>query len=755
MATVTVTSTADSGAGSLRQAISDAAAGDTIEFDSTTFPEGVGTTIYLSSQLAPTKTLIIDGGATWTSGGVLKTRVILDAQDERRVMQNASYNLAFNGITFANGYVTSTSYGGGYRGENSSAAAFNNCVFDHCRAARNGGGVYLHSSASGTFTNCLFDTCHGPTSATYNGGCAYIVDSSSATFTNCTFDTCYIRGYGGTINFNSSGVLTVSDCTFSGCYATVESGGCFFFSSSGTKTITNCVFNSCSAPNGSVAIIASTGDVTFNRCLFANNTATSRGCIADFSAASAAATVVENCVAYGNSSGSGSCSVVDYSISVGSVTVKGCTFGQSGAGLDEVSTTNATITDSLLAQNVDFSTVGFIDLANHDFRLAPGSAYLSGATGYQSGDVDFLGHPRKDNGALGAYEGSWVVVDDNGTLTLSGDLITDYLIIGDGATITFSGVDRILAVTSGATIGGATFQNGTDSTGYLAIPVGTVLTDATFTGVKSATYGAGASGFSAAIASATTATLSWSATNANVPVLLEIQNGGAWNTLSASATSPYTATADPIGGQTFRLFDGVNFLTATSVSELAKLYQVVAGTITVDADENDWRAVTLVKTRWQVVSGTIPLNSDGNNWQVITYLVSVTDMDQNVKPGQALSLLARVYDAYDNNSPLLNDGSNISSVYYTCEKKTKGILDPEWSPVTGHNNVSVDPSCVLSQLTEDDAWDVDQIGYNFALTPDIRTNPLFDDAGEYRIRVRVNLSSGNPVVFYKTVNVVN
>ena len=145
------------------------------------------------------------------------------------------------------------------------------------------------------------------------------------------------------------------------------------------------------------------------------------------------------------------------------------------------------------------------------------------------------------------------------------------------------------------------------------------------------------------------------------------------------------------------------------------------------------------------------INNEWHDWQVITYLVSVIDMNNILKPGQAAALLARVYDAYDNDTPLVNDGSNVESVYYTCEQKTKGLYTPEYAPVEGHNNVSAGTDCVLSALETDDAWDVDQIGYNFALTPDIRTYPLFPTAGSYRIRVKINFESGNPVEFYRDI----
>ena len=135
-------------------------------------------------------------------------------------------------------------------------------------------------------------------------------------------------------------------------------------------------------------------------------------------------------------------------------------------------------------------------------------------------------------------------------------------------------------------------------------------------------------------------------------------------------------------------------------------------------------------------------------------IFTVNEMNENLKPGQDCAILARVYDAFDNDSPLLNLGSNISSVYYTCEKKTKSLYTTEWSPVTGHNNVSAGADCVLSSLQTDDAWDLDNVGYNFLLSPEIRDYPLFETAGLYRIKATINPAGGDPITFYKEINVI-
>jgi hypothetical protein len=270
------------------------------------------------------------------------------------------------------------------------------------------------------------------------------------------------------------------------------------------------------------------------------------------------------------------------------------------------------------------------------------------------------------------------------------------------------------------------------SRGYVVAPSASDCDAATLTNVVCCVSGAGASDFRAQITSPTTASLSWSQTDSDVPVLLEARESesGTWTTLSTSATSPYSVTDDDIVYLTFRIFDGENFYTAAASYTFAKFYQVVAG--------------------------YVPRNNDTtpHSWQTVIKLLTVNEMNENLKPGQDCAILARVYDAFDNDSPLLNLGSNISSVYYTCEKKTKSLYTTEWSPVTGHNNVSAGADCVLSSLQTDDAWDLDNVGYNFLLSPEIRDYPLFETAGLYRIKATINPAGGDPITFYKEINVI-
>ena len=316
--------------------------------------------------------------------------------------------------------------------------------------------------------------------------------------------------------------------------------------------------------------------------------------------------------------------------------------------------------------------------------------------------------------------------------------------------MTLSGADRILTIRRGVYI--STGATATSSTrGYLVLPLGVSSSPLALTNVIACVSGASATDLAASPSGYT-----WTAVNPSIPVVLEKRVNGAWTTVAQASGNSYSTALSV--GDSVRLFDGVNFFTATVEGgsyDFAELYQAIVVSIPLNSDEKEWTANSHYITTWENVSGTIALDDDGHEWQTITSIISVDDMDGKVKPGQAISILSRIYDAFDNTEPLINSGTNIDSVYYTCEKYGKGLYVEEFTPVTGHANVSAGASCVLSQLTTDDAWDVDETGYTFILTPDIRTNPLFTSPGTYRFTITINLASGNPIVFYKEVEVTN
>ena len=163
MATLTVTTNADSGTGSLRQAIADATSGDTIVFDSTVFPAGQTTAIPLASTLTVSKSLTIDAGTPVKSGSganlQLTCRVALDGQESIRVAFTTGSNtqIVWHGVCFQRGKYLP---GGGLYTYLSSQNDLTDCVFSHNSTGNsttgNGGGLYSDSDSQNTLTGCVF-----------------------------------------------------------------------------------------------------------------------------------------------------------------------------------------------------------------------------------------------------------------------------------------------------------------------------------------------------------------------------------------------------------------------------------------------------------------------------------------------------------------------------------------------------------------------------------------------------------------------
>ena len=183
-ATLTVTNANDTGTGSLRQAITTAAPGDTITF-------AADYTITLGSQLDISKNLTIDGGAH---------HITISGNNAVRVFNvNAGITFNLSNLTVANGNVSN----------------------------QNGGGI----SNSGTLnvTNSTF----AGNSAGSGGG---IYNVGTLNVTNSTFSANSASYYGGGIG--SYGTVTVINSTFSGGSASWGGGGLY---NGGTLNVTNSI----------------------------------------------------------------------------------------------------------------------------------------------------------------------------------------------------------------------------------------------------------------------------------------------------------------------------------------------------------------------------------------------------------------------------------------------------------------------------------------------------------------------------------
>jgi hypothetical protein len=140
--TLTVTSTADSGAGSLRGALGFAGNGDTID------ATGVSGTITLTSgELAvPSSVTILGPGS-----GLLT----VSGNHASRVFNISGTNVTITALTISNGYSTTLNGAGLYIGGGAGrSVAINNCVVVNNATTHSGGGI-CNVGTSLTLSNCL------------------------------------------------------------------------------------------------------------------------------------------------------------------------------------------------------------------------------------------------------------------------------------------------------------------------------------------------------------------------------------------------------------------------------------------------------------------------------------------------------------------------------------------------------------------------------------------------------------------------
>lgn len=180
--TLTVTSSADNGAGTLRALVSQAVSGDTIIFGTGL----AGQTIMLSGgQLTVTNNLTIDASAL--AGGV----AISGNNASRVLLVNSNATLTLRSLTLINGQVSADS-GGGIRNEGNLTAF--NCIFSN-NAALGGNGVNPGGGNNG-----------GPGGGGAGLGGAIYSEGAALTLGGCTFQGNLAQGGTGGAGNNSGGL---------------------------------------------------------------------------------------------------------------------------------------------------------------------------------------------------------------------------------------------------------------------------------------------------------------------------------------------------------------------------------------------------------------------------------------------------------------------------------------------------------------------------------------------------------------------
>jgi hypothetical protein len=257
---ITVTNAADSGAGSLRQAIADACDGGRITFAG-------NYTIYLNSTLEITRRLTIDGEAhtvtvSGDSGGDGTANVQVFSIASSAVATLTHLNIV-SGMTSGNG--------GGIR--NSGTLMVWNSTLSGDSTANLGGGIY--NGGALTVTN---STLAG-NSSTWDGGGIYN-DGGTVTVHNSTISGNSVGNVAGGI-YNEKGTLTVQNSTLSGNSAYAGGG---IYDDKGTLTVQNSTLSGNSASNatGGGGISAEESTVTVQNSTLSGNSAGKGGGISGY-----------------------------------------------------------------------------------------------------------------------------------------------------------------------------------------------------------------------------------------------------------------------------------------------------------------------------------------------------------------------------------------------------------------------------------------------------------------------------------------
>ncbi len=223
-ATITVTSTGDSGAGTLRQAIADASPGDTIDFS-------VTGTITLASQLGIGQNLTIAGPGA--------DQLTISGNDSVRIFDLSGGTVSMSGLALTHGRG---SPGGAIRAL--TPTVLDAVTISDNQSSVNGGGIVTNSTLT------INDSTISSNAATGSfGGGISSVSSAVVTITNTTIsgNSSGMGGFGGGINHTGTS-LQLTNSTIAGNAAAGQGGG---VSNTTTFNATNTIIADNTATGGS------------------------------------------------------------------------------------------------------------------------------------------------------------------------------------------------------------------------------------------------------------------------------------------------------------------------------------------------------------------------------------------------------------------------------------------------------------------------------------------------------------------------
>lgn len=346
-AVVTVTSSADAGAGTLRDAILTTA----LDGDSIVIQDDINEIILETAiSLSTSKNLSIEG-----QGCVVKVTT----------PGTSAYRcIAFNYGSFKSVSLYNLTFKGGRIELQSADAAFGACIYSkrthlkmyNCTLsdgyAKKGGALSDCSTATQSGSMSLYNCVFTNNTATDTGGGVVITGNTGETYTlsNCTFDGNKGVGSGSTA-FYTPRPATITGCTFRNNISTkvdpsstdVRCAAVSIEHSTGTSTVENCLFDgNISQANSITRNVGGTALTHFDRGLNAN----------------AGSLIIKNCTFANNKGGKAAVYLRD-----GINTILNCTFTGNKSGdpafagalcmKDSVNTNSLTLVNNIFAYNYD------------------------------------------------------------------------------------------------------------------------------------------------------------------------------------------------------------------------------------------------------------------------------------------------------------------------------------------------------------------------------------------------------------------
>ena len=243
-----VTSAADAGPGTLREAINNATGGEVITFA----PALDGSLIVLNSTLTPLVNMTIDGAGV---------KIAISGNDNVRIFHlNGAMNVTISNLVLRDG---AASIGGAVYAQSGASLTMNNVICRDNHANNDGGALRLFGGShflnnvafignSGNawggavytiFATTVFENCLFAGNQCASGGAAYFKGTTN--LSNCTFASNNANSLGGAMYINNGQTITIDNCIFWNNQSTFGIGNsqAFFQIEGGSTAVIN-IFNS-------------------------------------------------------------------------------------------------------------------------------------------------------------------------------------------------------------------------------------------------------------------------------------------------------------------------------------------------------------------------------------------------------------------------------------------------------------------------------------------------------------------------------